>query len=95
MKKKLIILTTVILLICVVLAVLLLSKPHSESNTEEISAGKKNEIQTDDKQTEDTVQEMPKETKVGYYLDTVITLTAYTDRPELLEKGLELCGEYE
>ena len=95
MKKKLIILITVILLICVVLAVLLLSKPHSESSTEEISAGKKDEIQTDDKQTEETVQEMPKETKVGYYLDTVITLTAYTDRPELLEKGLELCGEYE
>ena len=39
--------------------------------------------------------ELPKETRVGFYLDTVITLTAYTDRPELLEKGLELCGEYE
>ena len=39
--------------------------------------------------------ELPKETKVGFYLDTVITLTAYTDRPELLEKGLEMCGEYE
>ena len=38
---------------------------------------------------------MPKESRVGFYLDTVITLTAYTDRPELLEKGLELCGEYE
>ena len=39
--------------------------------------------------------ELPKESRVGFYLDTVITLTAYTDRPELLEKGLELCGEYE
>ena len=39
--------------------------------------------------------EMPKETRVGFYLDTVITLTAYTSQPELLEKGLELCGEYE
>ena len=26
---------------------------------------------------------------------TVITLTAYTDRPEVLEEGLKLCGEYE
>ena len=39
--------------------------------------------------------EMPKETRVGFYLDTVITLTAYTSQPELLEQGLELCGEYE
>ena len=33
--------------------------------------------------------------RIGFYLDTVITLTAYTNQPELLEKGLELCGEYE
>ncbi len=39
--------------------------------------------------------ELPKETRVGFYLDTVVTLTAYTDQPELLEKGLELCGDYE
>ena len=37
----------------------------------------------------------PKETRVGFYLDTVITLTAYTDHPELLDEGLILCGEYE
>ncbi len=40
-------------------------------------------------------EELPKATRVGFYLDTVITLTAYTDRPELLDRGLELCGEYE
>lgn len=39
--------------------------------------------------------DLPKQTRVGYYLDTVITLTAYTDQPELLDKGLEYCGEYE
>ena len=39
--------------------------------------------------------ELPKESRIGFYLDTVITLTAYTDRPELLETGLELCGKYE
>ena len=39
--------------------------------------------------------ELPKESKVGFYLDTVITLTAYTSQPELLEKGLALCGDYE
>ena len=39
--------------------------------------------------------DLPKETRVGFYLDTVITLTAYTDKPELLTQGLEACGEYE
>ena len=39
--------------------------------------------------------ELPKQTRVGFYLDTVITLTAYTDHPELLEKALETCGTYE
>ena len=39
--------------------------------------------------------DLPKQTKVGFYLDTVITLTAYTDQPELLEKGLEYCADYE
>lgn len=39
--------------------------------------------------------EAARETRTGFYLDTVITLTAYTDRPELLEAGLEECGRYE
>ena len=39
--------------------------------------------------------ETAKETRIGFYLDTVITLTAYTDQPELLDAGLEKCGEYE
>ena len=38
--------------------------------------------------------ELPKQTRIGFYLDTVITLTAYTDHPELLEKALETCGTY-
>jgi len=37
----------------------------------------------------------PKESRVGFFLDTVITLTAYTEKPELLEKALEECGRYE
>ena len=45
--------------------------------------------------TEVPAAELPKETRVGFYLDTVITLTAYTDHPELLEKALETCGTYE
>ena len=40
-------------------------------------------------------KDLPKETRVGFYLDTVVTLTAYTDKPELLEQALETCGEYE
>ena len=37
----------------------------------------------------------PKCSEVGYYLDTVITLTAYTDNPLLLREGLEECGRLE
>ena len=40
-------------------------------------------------------KEVVKESRVGFFLDTVITLTAYTDRPETLEEGLEACGQYE
>ncbi len=43
----------------------------------------------------ESMARLPKETRVGFYLDTIITLTAYTEQPELLEKGLELCGELE
>lgn len=41
------------------------------------------------------LETLPKQTRVGYYLDTVVTLTAYTDRPELLDQALETCGELE
>ncbi|MBR4576370.1 MAG: FAD:protein FMN transferase [Clostridia bacterium] len=36
-----------------------------------------------------------KQTRVGFYLDTVISLTAYTEHPELLDAALEECGRYE
>ena len=39
--------------------------------------------------------EPARQTRTGFYLDTVITLSAYTDRPELLDEGLELCAAYE
>ena len=40
-------------------------------------------------------KDLPKESRVGFYLDTVVTLTAYTDRPELLESALDECARYE
>ena len=40
-------------------------------------------------------QELPKVSEVGFYLDTVITLTAYTDDPQVLKDGLEECGRLE
>ena len=40
-------------------------------------------------------KELPRVSKVGFYLDTVITLTAYTDQESLLEEGLAECGRYE
>ena len=36
-----------------------------------------------------------KRTATGFYFDTVVTLTAYTDDPELLNEALEECARYE
>ena len=93
MKKKLILLTAVILLVSAVLAVVFLFQNRTAETTAGTTALKNGSAQAEAQKMKDP--ELPKETKVGFYLDTVITLTAYTDHPELLEKGLELCGEYE
>ena len=37
----------------------------------------------------------PKLTEVGFYLDTVITLTAYVEDKQVLKDALEECGRYE
>ena len=37
----------------------------------------------------------PKLSEVGFYLDTVITLTAYTEDKQVLKDALEECGRYE
>ena len=39
--------------------------------------------------------EAAKETAIGFYLDTVITLTAYTEDVQVLNDALEECGRYE
>jgi len=36
-----------------------------------------------------------KQSAVGFYLDTVITLTAYVDDAAVLNDALEVCGDYE
>ena len=40
-------------------------------------------------------KELPKVSEVGFYLDTVITLTAYTDDAQVLKDGLAECGRLE
>ena len=40
-------------------------------------------------------KELNKVTEVGFYLDTVITLTAYTEDNQVLKDALEECGRYE
>ena len=40
-------------------------------------------------------KEVPKVSEVGFYLDTVITLTAYTENDQLLKDAMEECGRYE
>lgn len=37
----------------------------------------------------------PKLTEIGFYLDTVITLTAYVENVQVLRDALEECGRYE
>ena len=39
--------------------------------------------------------ETVKRSEVGYYLNTVITLTAYVEDPQVLKDALEECGRYE
>ena len=39
--------------------------------------------------------EVEKQTAVGFYLDTVITLTAYVEDPAVLQDALDECGRYE
>lgn len=40
-------------------------------------------------------KELPRLSEVGFYLDTVITLTAYTEDGQALKDALEECGRYE
>jgi len=40
-------------------------------------------------------KELTKLTEVGFYLDTVITLTAYVEDSKVLKDALEECGRYE
>ena len=40
-------------------------------------------------------KEVQKVSEVGFYLDTVITLTAYTENDQLLKDAMEECGRYE
>lgn len=42
--------------------------------------------------TEKTVQKV---SEVGYYLDTVVTLTAYTEDPQVLKDAMQECGRLE
>ena len=38
---------------------------------------------------------MPKLSEIGFYLDTVITLTAYVENSQVLKDALDECGRYE
>ena len=40
-------------------------------------------------------KDLPKLTEVGFYLDTVITLSAYTENGQILKDALVECGRYE
>ena len=40
-------------------------------------------------------KELPKVSEVGFYLDTVITLTAYTEDEQVLKDAMKECGRYE
>ncbi len=40
-------------------------------------------------------KDLPKQTEVGFYLDTVITLTAYAENGQILKDAMKECGRYE
>ncbi|MCR5566450.1 MAG: FAD:protein FMN transferase [Clostridiales bacterium] len=40
-------------------------------------------------------KDIPKLSEIGFYLDTVITLTAYVEDGQILKDALEECGRYE
>lgn len=40
-------------------------------------------------------KDLPKLSEIGFYLDTVITLTAYVEDGQVLKDALEECGRYE
>lgn len=40
-------------------------------------------------------KDLPRLSEIGYYLDTVITLTAYVEDSQVLKDALEECGRYE
>ena len=40
-------------------------------------------------------KDLPKLSEIGFYLDTVITLTAYVEDGQILKDALEECGRYE
>lgn len=40
-------------------------------------------------------KELPKQTEVGFYLDTVITLTAYAENGQILKDAMDECGRFE
>ena len=40
-------------------------------------------------------KDLPKLSEIGFYLDTVITLTAYVEDSQVLKDALEECGRYE
>ena len=92
-KKKAILFTATLMLL------VFLSGCSAKPETQEPAKGNNPEQQTEQhsEPAENQAQrrELPKATRIGFYLDTVITLTAYTDMPELLEEGLQICGEYE
>ncbi len=40
-------------------------------------------------------KDLPKQTEIGFYLDTVITLTAYIEDGQILKDAMAECGRYE
>ena len=66
--------------------------PRAEAEAETTAAQETAAVQ--ETEAGETVPNV-KQTRTGFYLDTVITLTAYTNHPEWLEEGLQACGEYE
>ncbi len=80
MNKKKLLVAAVVLLLAATTAIVI---PGLKTATDAVSVA------------ETSRSDLPRRTEVGFYLDTVITITAYVEDPQILRDAMTECGRYE
>ena len=93
MNKKKLIVSAAILLVIVAALIFIpkLIKPSADTGLEEESVSVTDTVSI----VESPRSDLPKRTEVGFYLDTVITISAYVDDPQILKDAMTEVGRYE